>query len=223
VRVCVWCGSLWLCVQSVFVCAGLCVVVCAGLCVCLRVQVCLWWCVWVSVCAGHVHGAAVWNLDRQPAQSEQVGVGVGVRPVAGSSARSLGVRDGRPVPVELMSQAWCEHGPSRAGMDWPACSGLLPAGRGEKGLVDGPGALTEALSPSVWLMERPCGELTGRQGDAQPGLGESICFFLFPPSRSFGEGSPQRQTRVLLLLVSVGNARLRFPRVVSAHAEGFWL
>lgn len=50
-----------------------------------------------------------------------------------------------------------------------------------------PGALAEAPSPSVWLMERPCGDLPGRQGDAQPSLGEAFCFFLFRPSRSLGK------------------------------------
>lgn len=236
VVVCVWvCECACVC-GSVYG-VGLCGCVCS---LCLCVQVCVWLCVQACVCGyvcrsvcGGVCGSlcvpgtcmgqpcGIWtgSLPSQSKWGWEWGSGL----LPGLLPGSLGVRDGRPVPVELMSQAWCEHGPSRAGMDWPACSGLLPAGRGEKGLVDGPGALTEALSPSVWLMERPCGELTGRQGDAQPGLGESICFFLFPPSRSFGEGSPQRQTRVLLLLVSVGNARLRFPRVVSAHAEGFWL
>ena len=126
--VCVW-VCVWLCVcgsVSVLVCAGLCMVwvsvvvcavcvcVCRSVCGCVCRPVCVVMCagLFVVVCVGLcVCRARAWgsrvNLDRQPAQSEQVGVGVGVRPVAGSSARSLGVRDGRPVPVELMSQAWC--------------------------------------------------------------------------------------------------------------------
>ena len=75
-------------------------------------------------------------------------------------------------------------------MDRPACSGLLPVGHGENGLVDGLGALTEALSPSVWLMERPCRELTGRQGGHSARSGREHLFLPISPKSELWGGKP---------------------------------
>ena len=102
-------------------------------------------------------------------------------------------------PVKLMSQAWCEHGQSWAGVDCPACSGLLPVGHGEKGLVDGPGGADR--SPIPPLMERPCRELTGWQGGSSAGSGQDQLFLYISPKSKLQGRKPSAPN---MFFVAVG-------------------
>ena len=181
------------------------VCVCRSVCGCVCGSVCV-----PGTCMGQPYGIWTGSL---PSQSK-CGRGWG-----GGQAGSLGVRDRRSVPVKLMSQAWCEHRPSWAGADWPACSGLLPVGRGEKGLVDGPRGAGRSPIPLCVADGKALRRAARAAGGCSTGSGRGYLFLPNSPKSEPWEGSPRPQTRALSLLEMLGCGSQRS----SVHAEGFWL